>query len=93
MNQKTRFEAVVKGRVQGVWFRNFTYNEARQLGLTGEVRNLPDGTVRVIAEGEKVVLKAFIKLLHEGPPLAHVQEVAVNWENFLDQYKSFEVSY
>lgn len=93
MSQKTRFEATVKGRVQGVWFRNFTYNEARQLGLTGEVKNLPDGNVRVIAEGDEKALKALIKKLNEGPPLAHVQEVAVNWENFLDQYKSFEVSY
>jgi acylphosphatase len=93
MSQKTRFEATVKGRVQGVWFRNFTYNEARQLGLTGEVRNLPDGNVRVIAEGEKQALNALIKKLHEGPPLAHVREVNVNWENFLDQYNSFEVYY
>lgn len=93
MSQKTRFEAVVKGRVQGVWFRNFTYKEARRLGLTGEVRNLPDGNVRVIAEGDESALKALIKKLNEGPPLAHVQNVRVNWENYLNQYQSFEVAY
>lgn len=93
MSEKTRFEATVKGRVQGVWFRDFTQKEATKLGLTGEVKNLPDGNVRVIAEGNEKDLKALEKIINQGPPLAHVQEVVLNWENFLNQYQDFSVSY
>ncbi len=93
MTNKKRIDAIVKGRVQGVCFRAFTEDVATGLGLTGEVKNLPDGTVRVIAEGEESDLKALIKKLHQGPSMAHVQDVSVNWENNLGQYNDFGISY
>lgn len=62
--------AVVHGRVQGVFFRASTQKKARALGLTGWVRNLPDGTVEVLAVGPRPALEALLAWLHEGPPLA-----------------------
>ena len=93
MSGQKRIDAIVKGRVQGVGFRYFVQREASKLGLTGEVKNLPDGNVRVIAEGDESALKKLIQKLHEGPSMSRVQEVSVNWENGLDQYQSFEISY
>lgn len=66
----------VTGRVQGVWFRAFTAEEARQLGLTGYVRNLPDGRVEVLACGEQKSLAVLEAWLWQGPPAARVDEVA-----------------
>lgn len=93
MTTQKRFEATITGRVQGVGFRYFVQREASKLGLTGEVKNLADGGVRVIAEGDESALKKLIQKLHEGPSLSHVQQVAVNWENFLNQYSGFDVTY
>ena len=65
----------VKGRVQGVWFRDSTRTEALRLGLTGYARNLPDGDVEVLASGTVEALKSLGVWLHEGPPLASVSDV------------------
>jgi len=69
--------AVVHGKVQGVWFRAWTRDIARELGVTGWVRNLSDGTVETLAQAEQGVLDQFIERLHDGPPLARVTEVVV----------------
>ncbi len=68
---------VVRGRVQGVWFRASTREEAQRLGLNGEVRNRPDGTVEVWAEGEPAAVEQLIAWCGHGPPLAEVVGVAV----------------
>ena len=68
---------LVYGRVQGVGFRFFTWREAKKLGLTGNVRNLTDGAVQVIAKGEAAVLEAFERYLHQGSPAARVEQVLV----------------
>ncbi|WP_420454208.1 acylphosphatase [Rubrivirga sp.] len=67
--------AVVSGRVQGVGFRRYVLRWARTLGLTGWVRNEPDGTVRVVAEGDGPALDRLARLLWGGPPAADVAEV------------------
>ena len=78
--EQARCTATVRGRVQGVNFRAFTAQQAQRLGLTGSVRNLPDGrSVRVEAEGERPALVTLIARLHEGPPLARVDGVDVTW--------------
>jgi acylphosphatase len=64
--------AVVHGRVQGVWFRGWTRETARAIGVTGWVRNLPDGTVEVLAHGTDRQLEQFEAALWQGPPLARV---------------------
>lgn len=67
---------VVRGRVQGVFFRATTQQTARQLGLTGWVRNLPDGGVELIACGAPARLEELERWLWQGPPSARVEEVA-----------------
>jgi len=65
----------VSGRVQGVFFRASTRDRARQLGLVGRARNLPDGRVEVIASGPEADLAALRRWLHDGPPQASVTGV------------------
>lgn len=67
--------AIVRGRVQGVGFRAFVVREARQLGLDGYTRNLPDGGVEVVAGGHPLQLDLLVERLQSGPPLARVEAV------------------
>ncbi len=71
----------VSGRVQGVGFRYFTAGRARRLGLGGSVRNLPDGRVEVVAEGDRAAIEALIAAVRQGPPGAHVGEIRVDWSD------------
>ena len=68
---------IVKGRVQGVWFRRFTQNVANELGISGWVRNRDDGSVEVEASVPDEVYEKFLAALRKGPPLARVDEVLV----------------
>lgn len=67
---------VVSGRVQGVWFRATTREQARRLGVTGWARNLHDGRVEVLACGEPAAVEALCDWLWDGPPLAQVTQVS-----------------
>ena len=67
---------LVSGRVQGVGFRFFTEESARREGLTGFVRNLDDGRVEAVAEGDAEAVARFERAFHLGPPLARVAHVA-----------------
>lgn len=67
----------VEGKVQGVWFRAFTRDAATRLGLSGWVRNDPDGAVSGVAQGEDHAVDAFVEALREGPPRARVDAVHV----------------
>jgi acylphosphatase len=71
-----RVRIVVSGRVQGVGFRWATVSEARRLGLAGWARNLPDGGVEIVAEGEADAVGALIVWCGQGPPSARVRTVA-----------------
>ena len=87
-------KAIVYGRVQGVFFRDFVSRRARELGLTGYVRNRPDGTsVEVEAEGERKQLEALISHLKVGPPAASVEKVATDWSEYTGDYTRFGVRY
>jgi acylphosphatase len=66
---------IVKGKVQGVWFRDSTRREAESLRITGYARNLANGDVAVLASGDSDALDALERWLHDGPPLARVDEV------------------
>lgn len=66
----------VSGQVQGVFFRSATRDVARRLGLSGWVRNLPDGRVEVMASGSESQLATLREWLRQGPPAAHVSDVA-----------------
>lgn len=83
--------AVVRGRVQGVGFRFFAERAARELGLFGWVRNLPDGSVETVAEGETFAVARYIERLRQGPGGARVD--AVDEEDLAARgYASFEIT-
>ena len=86
--------AIIYGRVQGVFFRSFTSECARELGLTGSARNLPDGkAVEVQAEGERDKLERLIAYLKVGPPGARVERVETNWSEYTGGYSNFKIRY
>jgi len=85
--------AVVHGDVQGVGFRDFVERRARELGLTGSVRNRRDGAVEVIAEGEQPALDRLQQQLHEGPRLAAVERVEVTREPATGEFRGFEIAW
>ncbi len=90
---KSRLHAVIHGRVQGVNFRAHTLRRATQLGLAGYVRNRPDGTVEVVAEGEQRALRKLLSWLHVGPRLGHVTRVDARWQTPRGGRDHFEVRY
>jgi acylphosphatase len=82
---------VVRGRVQGVFFRASTEREALRIGLSGWVKNREDGRVELLAEGEEADLQALVAWVHLGPPAAEVKGVEVGWGTFTGDYASFSV--
>lgn len=76
-----KLHAIVYGRVQGVGFRYFVQRHAVKLGLKGWVRNNEDGTVETLVVGDEEKISQMLKLLHEGPPMAHVIEVKYTIED------------
>lgn len=83
----------VEGRVQGVFFRANTCEEALSLGIAGWVRNCADGKVEAIFEGEKEAVQKMIDWCHIGPSGAHVRNVNVNWEEPTKEFKTFSIKY
>jgi acylphosphatase len=83
----------VSGRVQGVFFRYETRQQARRLGVTGWVRNLPDGRVEAIFEGEKEAVDFMIEFCRRGPPGARVEKVKVTWEPYKGEFEGFRIRY
>ena len=88
-----RLEAVVHGWVQGVGFRWRTRDVARRLGLQGYVRNRPDRTVEVVAEGPESALRELLSFLEAGPTGAVVERVDASWLPPGTQLRGFEVRY
>lgn len=79
MADLARVHLLVSGRVQGVAFRAYTVDEARDLGVHGWVRNLGDGRVELEAEGERSALERLVAFCRRGPPAARVDGVEVRW--------------
>lgn len=82
----------VRGRVQGVYFRAAAQREARRLGLTGWVKNRPDGAVELLAEGEEDGLKDLIAWANRGPSAARVERVDVRWRSFSGDHPDFRIT-
>ncbi len=82
---------VVSGRVQGVGFRFFAARHARRLGVGGSVRNLPDGRVEIVAEGDRAALEALVAALGDGPPGAAVHDVRVDWTDIPGRAIAFTI--
>ena len=89
MKDAARVHLKINGRVQGVYFRASTVEEARRLGVTGWVMNCRDSSVEVMAEGEREQLEKLIRWCHSGPPGAQVKEVRAEWEVSKEEFQSF----
>jgi acylphosphatase len=86
-----RVKILVSGRVQGVYFRMFTQNKAKQFDIKGCARNLPDGRVEIIAEADHGSLESFIKWCHKGPVTARVDDVEIIELESDEALTSFEI--
>ncbi len=82
---------LVSGRVQGVYFRKFTVDNATDLGLTGFAKNLPDGRVEVVAEGKRADIEKLLGLLGEGPSHAAVKDLDVSWSSYSGKFTDFRI--
>lgn len=81
----------IRGRVQGVSFRYYTMTEAKRLGVTGWVRNLWDGRVEAVVEGEEILVQQLVDWCHRGPPSAVVKDVDLTWEAPTIEFQIFSV--
>jgi acylphosphatase len=86
-----RLEAIVEGKVQGVTYRYFASEEAKRLSLVGFAENLGDGRVKVVAEGERASLDAFVERLKKGPLFAYVEEVETAYASATGEFRSFDI--
>ncbi|OGY26534.1 MAG: hypothetical protein A2Z24_00220 [Candidatus Woykebacteria bacterium RBG_16_44_10] len=88
-----KVQITVFGDVQAVGFRFTAIEVARGLGLTGWVRNNRDGSVQIVAEGQKEPLENLITWAKKGPPLARVDEIKTEWQEATGEFYEFQVSY
>jgi acylphosphatase len=93
MGNKQRAEIVVNGLVQGVGFRYFVTRNAQQLGLKGYVKNLYDGSVLTVVEGETGLIEELFKKLKAGPRSAQVNSSKIEWGEFKNEFSTFGVEY
>jgi acylphosphatase len=84
-----RTHVLVSGKVQGVFFRSSTKDKAEELGISGWVRNLPDGRVEAVLEGEKEEVDKMVEWCRKGPEHARVTGVEVLVEEFRGEFKGF----
>lgn len=91
--EKVRAHVLIEGRVQGVFFRAYTQDEARRRKVSGWVKNRFDGSVEAVLEGEKADVEALIAWCHSGPPHARVKQVKVQWETYTGEFRDFSVTY
>ncbi len=88
---KVRVELKIHGRVQGVFYRQSTFEMANSLGLTGWAKNCLDGSVEAVFEGEKAAIDQAIEWCEQGPPSARVTDVIVGWQDFVGEFVSFGI--
>ncbi|MCX7785781.1 MAG: acylphosphatase [candidate division WOR-3 bacterium] len=93
MQDRHRIHIIVSGRVQGVFFRDFTRRKAQLLGLTGWVRNTDDGKVEIVAEGKKDKLEQLIAAVKIGPASAKVTDCKVQWLECRNEFIDFQIVY
>ena len=93
MDKRTRAHAIISGRVQGVFFRMETKQAAERCGVFGWVRNLPDGTVEAVFEGERQNVEAVLRWCQAGPPHARVNRVDVRWQAYSGEFENFDITY
>lgn len=89
--ERARVRLAIDGWVQGVFFRASAFEQATRLGVKGWVRNCPDGSVEVVAEGERKKIEELVSWCHHGPPGAHVHHVGLKWEDFQNEFADFRI--
>jgi len=90
---EARAHIYVSGHVQGVCYRDFTQKWASSLNLTGWVKNLYDGRVEAVAEGDKEKIETLVNKMKEGPSLANVENTDFSWEEYTGEYKDFRITW
>jgi acylphosphatase len=90
---RARANVTFRGKVQGVFFRHNTTLKADEFGVSGWVRNMHNGSVQAVFEGEKGHVERLIDWCQKNQPHAVVKEVNVKWEDYLGEFKNFEVRY
>ena len=93
MSELARARIIISGRVQGVFYRHNTNQEANRIGVTGWVRNLPSGEVEAVIEGEKDKVTELIEWCRIGPPYSRVDDVSVNWKQYTGEFSHFTIRY
>lgn len=88
-----RIHVIISGRVQGVFFRAETQRAAMGFNLTGWVRNMQDGRVEAVFEGENDAMDKMLAWCHQGPPAARVESVTITEENYLGEFRNFNIKY
>jgi acylphosphatase len=91
--QKGRVHLIIHGYVQGVFFRASTRDKAVSLGMKGWVRNLYDGSVEAVFEGDIEKLYEAVQWCYHGPPGARVNKIDEKWSDYIAEYSSFDVRY
>ena len=92
MPNNVRAHAIITGKVQGVWFRVETQQAARSHGVKGWVRNKMDGSVEAVFEGPRPPVEAVLEWCHQGPAIARVDAVDVQWEDFKGEFDGFSIT-
>ncbi|SMC22381.1 acylphosphatase [Desulfacinum hydrothermale DSM 13146] len=88
---KKRVHVWISGRVQGVFFRAYTKDAALQFGVNGWVRNLPDGRVEAVFEGDEEAVDGVVQWCHKGSPLSRVDHVEVVEEPYQNEFTHFDI--
>jgi acylphosphatase len=93
MADLARVQAIISGRVQGVFYRARTRDQALARGLTGWVRNLPDGRVAAVFEGDREKIESMLAWCRIGPSYAAVDEVLTDWQPYQGEFQDFSITY
>jgi len=92
-NDKARAHAIIRGKVQGVFFRVETRRAVQRIGgVTGWVRNRRDGTVEAVFEGKKELVDAILEWCRRGSPMADVTGVDVKWKTYRGEFEGFDIT-
>ena len=91
MNQRARI--IVRGIVQGVYFRDSTRRKAEEFHVAGIVRNRPDGTVEIVCEGPEDAVKSLIEWCGHGPRGAFVEHTEITWGTYTGEFRDFRIVY
>lgn len=93
MEENARARLLVSGRVQGVAFRWETQRAAARRGVRGWVRNLPDGRVEAVVEGPSEQVNDLVDWCRKGPPVARVDSLDIQWEDYRGEFDDFEITF